>query len=430
MKTYRYTDLNQDQLEALCARGGSDLSAQRGELDAMRTRIICEGDAALREYSSRFDGADIDQFLMTSDELSRLSENIDPILKTAIQIAAANIENFHRSEIRHSEPIETSTGVLCWREYRAIESVGLYVPGGTAPLFSTLLMTAIPAKIAGCDKIVVCTPPQRDGMIAPEIAYTAQLLGISCVHRLGGAQAIFAMAHGTETIPKVDKIFGPGNGYVTGAKMLVSNQVAIDMPAGPSEVLIIADQTANPAFIASDLLAQAEHGPDSRVILCANDTIFTKSVAGEIEQQLPSLTRTDIARHALDHSMIMVTDSMAQAFEFSNLYAPEHLILSFEEFHQWIPMIKNAGSVFCGPLSCESFGDYASGPNHVLPTAGFARGFSGVSVDSFQKVICFQQISKTGCRTLGPVVETLARAEGLDAHKNAVSIRLDTIGRA
>ncbi len=429
MKTYRYTDLTDDQLEALCARGGSGFSAIRTKLESMRSCIIRKGDLALREYSKNFDGADIDEFLVPTNELTRLGETINPELKSAIQIAAANIEKFHRIESNRPIPVETSTGVLCWREQRAIETVGLYIPGGTAPLFSSLLMTAIPAKLAGCENIAVCTPPQRDGTIAPVIAYTASLLGLSSVFRLGGAQAIFALAHGTETIPKADKIYGPGNSYVTGAKMLVANQVAIDMPAGPSEVLVIADRTANPSFIASDLLAQAEHGPDSRVILCTDDTEIAERVITEIDQQIVALPRAEIARHALDQSMIMKTDSLDQAIDFSNRFAPEHLILGFDDFEKWIPLIRNAGSVFWCPLSCESFGDYASGPNHVLPTAGFARGFSGISVESFQKAISFQQISNSGCRALGPTVETLADAEGLLAHKNAVSLRLEMIGR-
>ena len=430
MRSYRYSELNDEQLDALCARGGTDFSTIREKLETMRTCIIRKGDDALRVYSKKFDGADLGEILITSDELARLGETVAPTLKSAIQIAASNIEKFHRVESNGQDRIETNSGVFCWREKRAIETVGLYVPGGTAPLFSSLLMTAIPAKLAGCKNILVCTPPQPDGTISPAIAYTAQLLGLEHVFRLGGAQAIFALAHGTQTVPRADKIFGPGNRYVTGAKMVVANQVAIDMPAGPSEVLVIADCTANPAYIASDLLAQAEHGPDSRAILCTDDTNLVKTVVKEIDRQIVSLPRSEIARHALAQSMIITTNSLDQAFDFSNRYAPEHLILGFDSFKKWIPLIRNAGSVFCGPLSCESFGDYASGPNHVLPTAGFARGVSGVSVDSFQKTVCFQEISKTGCRTLGPTVEVLADAEGLVAHKNAVSLRLGKIGRA
>ncbi len=316
-------------------------------------------------------------------------------------------------------------GVNCWRETRAIEKVGLYIPGGTAVLPSTFLMLGIPAKIAGCNEIIVCSPPQSDGKINTYIAYVATLLNIKKVYLIGGAQAVGAMAFGTKTIPKVDKIFGPGNRYVTEAKKLVQNRVAIDMPAGPSEVLIIADQTANASFVAADLLAQAEHGTDSQAILVATDEKIISDTLKEIQLQLIELPRKEIASKAIDNSYVIFSENLEQAMAFSNMYAPEHLILATDHFETLTPSIINAGSVFLGNLTPESVGDYASGTNHTLPTSGFARAFSGVSVDTFLKKITFQHLSAIGLKNIGPTVEVLARAEGLEAHRNAVTIRLE-----
>ena len=428
MKTCRYAELDENERATLCRRGAGDPETIRPALETMRTRIADAGDAALRAYTKKLDGVFLEDFRVTDAEIMYAGDQVSSQLKDAIGTAATNIETFHAANMDSGEKVETSQGVICWRETRPIETVGLYIPGGSAPLFSTLLMTAIPARLAGCKNIVICTPPRKDGSVAPEILYPAHLMGLSEIYKIGGAQAIFALAQGTGSIPKAEKIFGPGNTWVTGAKTLVSDTVAIDMPAGPSEVLVIAGKDANPAFVASDLLAQAEHGPDSQAILVTDSGQFAERVNTELEARLSALPRADIARTALANSYILITDSLDQALVFSNRYAPEHLILGFDDYDTYLPKIRNAGSVFCGPLSCESFGDYASGPNHVLPTAGFARAFSGISVSSFQKSISFQQVSKTGCRVLGPVVETLAAAEGLHAHKNAVSVRLAGLG--
>ncbi len=424
MKAYQYNQLSSQDLQKLCQRQGIDFESINPLLQEIQKNICCKGDEALRDYTRKFDGVALEDLLVTEAEFKSAAESVSEDFKSAISIALENIRKFHTAQRSQVEKIETTKGVFCWRETRAIEKVGLYIPGGTAPLFSTLLMTAVPAQIAGCEEIIICTPPQKDGSVAPEILYVADLLGIRSVYKSGGSQAIFALAEGTESIPKVDKIFGPGNQYVTAAKVMVSQSVAIDMPAGPSEALVIADGKSNAEFVASDLLAQAEHGGDSEVVLVSNSASKAEEILEVLETQLLDLPRKEIAQEALKNSFVVITENLDQAVEFSNLYAPEHMILSLNDFDGLLPKIKNAGSVFCGSLTCESFGDYASGTNHVLPTSGFARNFSGVSVDSFVKKITFQQVTRQGCLNLGPVVETLAAKEALQAHKNAVTVRL------
>jgi len=349
-------------------------------------------------------------------------------LKEAIQIAAGNIHKFHESQVSVIKKIETTHGVVCWQKSIAIEKVGLYVPGGSAPLFSTVLMLAIPAKIAGCQEIILCTPPNKEGKIHPAILFAAQLVGVTKIFKLGGVQAIGAMAYGVDCIPKVNKIFGPGNRYVMAAKQLISlGDVAIDMPAGPSEVAVMTDQTANPAFIAADLLSQAEHGPDSQVVLVTNSAGLVQEVEAEIEKQLQLLPRKAIAEKALANSQAIVLENVDEMIDLINGYAPEHLIISMDNYLQVAEKIINAGSVFLGNFTPESAGDYASGTNHTLPTNGWTRSFSGVNLDSFLKKITFQEITPEGIKNLGPVIETMAAAEELEGHKNAVSLRLNEI---
>jgi len=351
-------------------------------------------------------------------------------LKTAIATAAENIKKFHQAQQEPVIKIETMTGVSCWRKSVPIDRVGLYIPGGSAPLFSTLLMLGIPAQVAGCPDIILCTPPDRNGKVHPAILYTAQLLGINTIAKIGGAQAVAAMAFGTESIPAVYKIFGPGNQYVTVAKQIVSKLgVAIDMPAGPSEVLVLADEQADPEFVASDLLAQAEHGPDSQVVVVTDSESLLKQVEDAISRQIEDLPRKEIVVKALENSLGIVLADAEQMLAFSNLYAPEHLILALQNPEALADKVTNAGSVFLGNYTPESCGDYASGTNHTLPTNAYARAYSGVSLDSFMKKITFQQISEVGLRNIGATVETMAEAEGLQAHKNAVSIRLNALNK-
>jgi len=387
-----------------------------------------EGDKALAHYSEKFDGAPSGNMQVSAEELEESENLIFQPLKDAINVARKNIEKFHSSQIVSEPVVETFPGVRCWRKSVAIERVGLYIPGGSAPLFSTLLMLGIPAKLAGCAEIIVCTPAGKNGKISPVILYTAKLIGITRIFRVGGAQAVAAMAYGTKTIPKVYKIFGPGNQYVTKAKELVQQAgTAIDMPAGPSEVLVIADGEADPVFIAADLLSQAEHGPDSQVILVTDDRKLIERVEIEVTTQARSLPRKDIAGKALENSKLILLPTINDCINFSNLYAPEHLILNLTDPSRAVGKIKNAGSVFLGKFSCESAGDYASGTNHTLPTNGYARNYSGVSTESFMKKISFQEISEDGIRNLGPSIEIMAEAESLDGHKNAVSVRLKTL---
>lgn len=397
----------------------------RNVLDSVKSG----GDAAVRRFTKQFDGVDLDSFAIDETEITAAFDSVPDELAKAIGVAKANIETFHQAQRRTIQKIETTPGVVCWQKSVAIQRVGLYIPAGSAPLFSTVLMLVIPAVIAGCKEIVVCSPPGKDGKVDPTILYAARLCGATKVYKMGGAQAIAALAYGTETIERADKIFGPGNSYVTCAKKLVSADVAIDMPAGPSEVLVLADDSANPAFVAADLLSQAEHGPDSQVLLVSTSKTLVTSVIAEINKQLANLPRRQIAEAALSHSTAVVVDDLAEAVAFVNDYATEHLILAVEAADEIAEQIVNAGSVFIGNYSCETAGDYASGTNHTLPTHGFARSFGGVSVDSFVKHITFQKLTADGIRNLGPTLETLAWAEGLDAHKRAVSIRLEALSR-
>ncbi|MPS64478.1 MAG: histidinol dehydrogenase [Chryseobacterium sp.] len=388
-------------------------------------KVEKNGDQALIDFNKKFDGAEITNIKVSEEEIKNAEGLISNELKEAIQQAKENITKFHVSQSTAIEKVKTTKGVVCWRESRAIEKVGIYIPGGTAPLFSTVLMLAIPAQLAGCKEIILCTPPDKNGNINPAILYTAKLCGVTQIFKTGGAQAIAAMALGTESIPNVYKIFGPGNQYVVAAKEFAQNyNVAIDMPAGPSEVLVIADEKAIPAFCAADLLSQAEHGSDSQVIFLSTDEEIFNQTIEETEKQLKELPRNQLAKEALKNSHFILLDTVDEALEFSNLYAPEHLILALEDFEKYIPNIQNAGSVFLGNYSCESAGDYASGTNHTLPTNGFAKNYSGVSLDSFVKKITFQNLSQKGLQNLGKTIEIMAEAEGLFAHKNAVSIRL------
>lgn len=424
LRRYRFDALDATAITQLIERKLSDdeeiFESCRQIADGVRQR----GDAALIEYAQRFDRASLTTLQVSSDEIDSAAAAVTPELQAAIALAHDNLRTFHERQKPQRLEVETTKGVRVWREFRPLDRAGLYIPGGSAPLFSTVLMLGVPALVAGCQNTVLCTPPQPNGKIAPEILFAAQLMGITQIFAVGGAQAIFAMAYGTESIPKCDKIFGPGNRFVTTAKQLVQNRVAIDMPAGPSEVLVIADADANPAFVAADLLSQAEHGSDSQCVLVTDAPGLIAKVEAELLSQLERLPRRETAQKALQNSFLIETARREESFWFSNRYAPEHLILHLDNWEDALPMVQNAGSVFCGAFSPESVGDYASGTNHVLPTAGFARNFSGVSVESFGKFISFQHLSKEGLNHLGPVVETMAAAEGLDAHKHAVSLRL------
>ena len=385
-------------------------------------------DQALFKYAEKFDKTKLDTIQIDANEIETAKNQIPQDLKNAINLAKQNIETFHKSQKEKEQIIETTKGVKCWRRSVGIEKVGLYIPGGSAPLFSTILMLGIPAQLAGCKEIILCSPPNKEGHINPAILYTANLVGISKIYKVGGAQAIAAMAYGTESIPQVYKIFGPGNQFVTKAKELIQQQgVAIDMPAGPSEVLVIADKTSNPEFVAADLLSQAEHGADSQVILVSDDENIINQTIAELDKQLSQLPRKAIASKALKISRAIQLNSINECIEFSNLYAPEHLIIATDNASDYIEHITNAGSVFLGKYSCESAGDYASGTNHTLPTNGYARNYSGVSLDSFVKKITFQNLNKEGIKNIGPAIELMAEAEGLDAHKNAVTLRLKQI---
>ncbi len=414
--------------ETLLKRPALEKKDLRNTVQEIFLKVKDVGDVALREFSLKFDQVTIENLLVSEEEIENATNFVSEELKAAINQAKENIYKFHFAQKENPIEIKTTEGVICWRESRAIEKVGLYIPGGTAPLFSTVLMLAVPAQIAGCQEVILCTPPQKDGSINPAILYTAQLCGITKIFKVGGAQAIAALTVGTESIPKVDKIFGPGNQYVTQAKQLAMEyNVAIDLPAGPSEVLVIADQKANPEFCAADLLSQAEHGTDSQVIFIATDEIIFNETLREIEIQLEELPRNEIAKSALENSRFILMNSIEEALEMSNDYAPEHLILSIENPRNYIAKITNVGSVFLGNYTPESAGDYASGTNHTLPTNGFAKNYSGVSLDSFVKKITIQEISKKGLQNIGKTIELMAAAEGLNAHKNAVSLRLKSL---
>jgi len=424
LKIYNFKDLTKQEVKELCSRSIFDDNLVRSTTEEIINNVKSNGDNALLSYAQQFDNIELSSLFIDKNELAELAKQIPSDVKSAIDTAYKNIYSFHATQLKQEDKVETMPGVTCWRENRAIDRVGLYIPGGTAVLPSTFLMLGIPAKIAGCKEIVVCSPPQNDGKVNCYIAYVATLLNIEKVYLVGGAQAVAAMAYGTETVPQVYKIFGPGNRYVTEAKKQVQNSVAIDMPAGPSEVLVLADETANPSYVAADLLAQAEHGTDSQSILAVTSNKTATEVIAEVEKQLAELPRKDIAAAAIANSYIMLVDNLAEGMEFSNLYAPEHLILATENYEQLIPLITNAGSVFLGNLTPESAGDYASGTNHTLPTSAFAKAYSGVSVDTFIKKITFQHLDANGLKNVGNTVEVLAEAEGLQAHKNAVSIRL------
>lgn len=384
-----------------------------------------KGDKAVIEYEEKFDKVKLSSLEVTEEEFAEAEKATDSTLKEAIGKALENIRKFHASQKFEGQKVTTSTGVTCWQKAVAIEKVGLYIPGGTAPLFSTVLMLAAPAKIAGCKEIVLCSPPNREGKINPAILYAAKAAGVSRIFKAGGVQAIGAMAYGTESIPKVYKIFGPGNQYVMAAKQEVSlHDVAIDMPAGPSEVAVLADETANPAYVASDLLSQAEHGVDSQSILITTSEQLINAVQEEVEKQLAVLPRKEITEKSLSHSKLILVNSIDEAIDMSNEYAPEHLIIETKDYMQTAERIVNAGSVFLGPYTPESAGDYASGTNHTLPTNGYAKAYSGVNLDSFTRKITFQEITCEGIMNIGPTIETMAANEFLDAHKNAVTVRL------
>ena len=391
-------------------------------------KIQSEKDKALIDFTEKFDKVKLSSLEVSLEEIEEAKSLISEELKQAIQLAASNIEKFHSVQREEIKVIETTKGVNCWRESRGIENVGIYIPGGTAPLFSTTLMLGIPTKLADCENIILCTPPNKEGKVHPAILYTANLIGIEKIYKIGGIQAIGALTFGTETIQKVDKIFGPGNQYVTAAKQVAQNfGVAIDMPAGPSEVLVIADETSIPKYVAADVLSQAEHGIDSQVILLTNNENTLNETISEINTQLAILPRKELAAQALENSRGIVLNSIQECVSFSNIYAPEHLIFACETAENYIDKIINAGSVFLGNYSCESAGDYASGTNHTLPTNGYAKNYSGVSLDSFIKKITFQKLTTEGIQNIGPAIELMAEAEELFAHKNAVTLRLNDL---
>ena len=395
-----------------------------GVLDDIKKR----GDRAIIDYEERFDHVRLSTLTISDDEINEAWENIDRSLRDAILLAHDNIRIFHESQKFKRQKVQTAEGVTCWQKSVPIQRVGLYIPGGTAPLFSTVLMLATPAKIAGCEEIVLCTPPDKEGRVNPAILVAAKVAGVSRIIKAGGIQAIGAMAYGTETVPKVFKVFGPGNQYVMAAKQHVSlHDVAIDMPAGPSEVCVIADESSNPSFVAADLLSQAEHGIDSQVILIVTSEEKSKEVTDEIELQLEILPRRDIAAKTLENSKIIIVHDTDEAIKLSNVYAPEHLIINTVDYEQLAECVVNAGSVFLGPYACESAGDYASGTNHTLPTHGYACSYSGVNLDSFCRKITFQYISEEGINSIGRAVEIMAENEQLDAHKNAMTVRIDAL---
>ncbi|MBN2423552.1 MAG: histidinol dehydrogenase [Calditrichaceae bacterium] len=423
-----YINPPQKEWDEIIRRPVIDWKNIQSVVEPILQKVKAEGDRAVIELTEKFDKIKLTELAVKETELKKSAARLDEALKQAIRTAVRNISLFHKEQQTPLKKIETMPGVVCWRKQIPIEKVGLYVPGGTAPLFSTLLMLGIPAKIAGCQEIILCSPPDKNGNLHPAILFTADLLEIKKVFKVGGAQAIAAMAYGTETVPKVYKIFGPGNQYVTAAKQLVSMEgAAIDLPAGPSEVAVLADDQADPAFIAVDLLSQAEHGPDSQVILITNSEKVIKQTQDEIEKQLKDLPRKSFVEKSLAESKAVCFDSLDDMMKLVNLYAPEHLILNIANASQLAEMVVNAGSVFIGAFTPESAGDYASGTNHTLPTNAYARNYSGVSLDSFIKQVTFQEITKKGLRQIGPAIEEMAEAEGLQAHRNAVRIRLKKI---
>jgi len=415
---------SQNTWKQILQRPAIDNTSLLQKVKEVMNEVKQDGNAAVKKFTQQFDGVSLDDCKVSENEISESATLISDELKQAIQQAAANVELFHKKQVSEIEVIETMPGVKCWCKSIGIEKVGLYIPGGTAPLFSTILMLAIPAKIAGCKEVILCSPPGKDGKLHPAILYAAKLTGISSVYKIGGVQAIAAMAYGTETVPQVYKIFGPGNQYVTCAKQLVQQEgIAIDMPAGPSEVCVMADETSNPAFVAADLLSQAEHGVDSHVLLVTSNELIVKSIETELVKQLDLLPRKDIAAKALENSSAIVVKDIQEAIALVNEYAAEHLIIACKDDEAIAEKIINAGSVFLGNYSPESVGDYASGTNHTLPTNGFAKAYSGVSVDSFVKKVTYQKLSEEGLKNIGNTVMLMAEAEGLNAHANAVGIR-------
>jgi len=426
MKTYSYP--NKKEWQELLQRPSFDSSTLQQKVATVLTEVKLNGDLAIQKFTEQFDGVLLTDLKVPEAEITEALALLSDELKEAILQAASNITLFHEKQVSEIAVVETMPGVKCWRKAVGIEKVGLYIPGGTAPLFSTILMLGIPAKIAGCKEIILCSPPNKEGKLHPAILFAAQLVGITKIFKIGGVQAIGAMAYGTESVPKVFKIFGPGNQFVTCAKQLVLQEgIAIDMPAGPSEVCVLADDAADARFIAADLLSQAEHGVDSQVLLVALSVGMVQKVAIELNKQLPLLLRKEIAEKALENSKAIILNNMEEAIDLVNEYAAEHLIIACNNDETIAEKIINAGSIFLGNFSPESVGDYASGTNHTLPTNGFARVYSGVSVDSFVKKITFQKLSAKGLQNIGNYVELMADAEGLDAHKNAVTIRLAAI---
>ena len=414
-----------EDYQALLSRPHKDAADLGATVASVLNDVRMEGDNAVLRYEAKFDKAEFSSLAVTEEELQEAEALVSEELKQSINLAHANIHRFHEAQRMQPVCVETAPGVHCWQKSVAIEKVGLYIPGGTAPLFSTVLMLATPAKIAGCADIVLCSPPSPQGKLHPAILYAAKVAGVNRIYKCGGVQAIGAMAYGTETVPKVSKIFGPGNQYVTCAKQQVSmTDVAIDMPAGPSEVAIVADKTCHPEYVAADMLSQAEHGMDSQSILFTDNGEVARAVLVEVEKQLEALPRKEMASSSLGHSRIVVLHDMEEAFEICNQYAPEHLILAMDTAMDWADRVVNAGSVFLGHYSCESAGDYASGTNHTLPTSGYAKAYSGVNLDSFCRKITFQHLTPEGIDSIGRAVEVMAEAESLDAHRNAMTLRM------
>ena len=426
MNIIRYPE--RSEWQKIVERPHLDVSQLNETVASVLADVRQRGDEAVKGYELKYDHVDLTSLQVTRSEIAEAEKLVTKELKEAIQLAHANIKTFHESQRFRSKKVETQPGVTCWQKSVPIEKVGLYIPGGTAPLFSTVLMLATPAKIAGCKEIVLCTPPNREGKVNPAILVAAQIAGVSKIFKAGGVQAIGAMAYGTESIPKVYKIFGPGNQYVMAAKQQVSiHDVGIDMPAGPSEVCVIADDTANAEFVAADLLSQAEHGADSQVFLITTSNKFIDEVQKELGKQLEALPRKEIAQKALENSMLVLVSDIHEAIDLSNTYAPEHLVIQTEDYEDVASKVINAGSVFLGQYACESAGDYASGTNHTLPTHGYATTYNGVNLDSYCRKVTFQHLTEEGVRQIGHAVELMAEAEQLDAHKNAMSVRINSL---
>jgi len=419
---------SKEQWNEIIQRPVLDSRPLEATVGAILNDVKLNGDEAVKKYAAQFDKVQLDELKVSEEEIQEALLMVDDELKAAISIAKNNITKFHQAQKEEVRQIETTDGVVCWRKSVGIQKVGLYIPGGTAPLFSTLLMLGIPAVLAGCKEIVICTPSDKNGKVNPVVLYVANLIGLKNIYKIGGVQAIAAMAYGTATVPQVYKIFGPGNQYVTCAKQLINKEgIAIDMPAGPSEVAVYADESCNPSFVAADLLSQAEHGADSQVLLVATSKTISEKVTAEIEKQLAALPRKEIAKIAMRNSSYVVMENVTEAFDLLNEYAAEHLIIASDNAVGLAEKVVNAGSIFLGHYSPESVGDYASGTNHTLPTNGNAKAYSGVSLDSFVKKITFQQVSNEGLKNIGSAVELMAAAEGLDAHKNAVNVRLKNL---